>query len=128
MRKAYAPEKLFARFRHHVEHTVPNRLTGVRAVTWRGVKRGLTMFARIVLKVGLASDYKAAFWKFALPRLVRGDVESVIATTLVAHHLILFSREAATGLRNASHYSTRLPDPAPVRRTEANLHQRAIRD
>jgi hypothetical protein len=114
MRKAYTPEKLFERFRHHVEHTVPNRLRGVHAATWRDVKRGLTMFARIILKVGLTSDYKAAFWKFALPRLVRGDIESVIAATLVAHHLILFSREAATGLRNASHYSTKLPDSVPA--------------
>jgi radical SAM superfamily enzyme YgiQ (UPF0313 family) len=115
MRKAYAPDKLYERFQHHVEHTVSNRLRGVRSPSWRDVKRGLIMFARILWFVGLRSDYKAVFWRFALPRLVRGDIESVIAVSMVAHHLILFAREASTGLRNASHYSM-LPDPVVVPR------------
>jgi hypothetical protein len=54
------------------------------------------------------------FWSFAWPRLVRGDIESVIATALISHHLIVFSRHASTGLQNASHYSARLREAVTV--------------
>jgi hypothetical protein len=72
------------------------------------------MLGRIFWKVGLASDYKRVFWKFAVPRLIRGDIESVIATALISHHLIIFSRAASGGLQNASNYSTRLREVATV--------------
>ena len=35
------------------------------------------VLARIVWKVGLTGDYKRVFWRFALPRLLRGDVEAL---------------------------------------------------
>ncbi|ETR74812.1 Fe-S oxidoreductase [Afipia sp. P52-10] len=111
MRSAYQPEKLFRRFQHQVEHTFPNRLQlswRDRKVTWRQVKRGMTILARIVGKVGLAGDYKSVFWKFAVGRLIRGDLEGLIAVALVSHHLIMFSRAASGGQQNASNYSTRL--------------------
>jgi radical SAM superfamily enzyme YgiQ (UPF0313 family) len=117
MKNAYRPEKLYERFQHQVEHTFPNRLqlrASDRAFTWHDVRRGLKMLARIIWKVGLAGDYKRVFWRFALPRLVRGDVEILIATALISHHLIMFSREASGGLQNASNYSTRLREVASV--------------
>ena len=49
-------------------------------------------------------------WKFSLPLLKRGDIERVITVGLVAHHLILFARDASSGQQNASYYSTRLRD------------------
>jgi hypothetical protein len=115
MKNAYQPEKLYARFQHQVEHTFANRVRlRNRAVTWRDVRRGLTMLGRIVWNVGVTGDYKRVFWTFALPRLVRSDVETVIAVALISHHLILFSREASTGRQNASNYSARLREPATV--------------
>ena len=115
MKNAYRPDKLYERFKHQVAHTFPNRVRPEkRAVAWRDVRRGLTMLWRIIWNVGIAGDYKRVFWTFAVPRLIRGDVESVIATALVSHHLILFSREASGGLQNASHYSARLREAVTV--------------
>jgi hypothetical protein len=115
MKNAYRPDKLYERFQHQVEHTFPHRLRlRKRAFVWRDVRRGLIMLARIIWNIGIAGDYKRVFWKFAWPRLIRGDLEVLIATALVSHHLIVFSREASGGLQNASHYSARLREAATV--------------
>jgi hypothetical protein len=53
-------------------------------------------------------DYRKVFWKFALPRLRRGDIEGLISCAMIAHHLILFARAASSGRQNASNYSLRL--------------------
>jgi hypothetical protein len=66
------------------------------------------MLAKIVWRVGVMSDYRREFWKFAWPRLKIGDIERVISVGLVAHHLILFARDASGGQQNASYYSTKL--------------------
>ncbi|MDQ8728728.1 DUF4070 domain-containing protein [Bradyrhizobium sp. LHD-71] len=117
MKNAYRPEKLYERFQHQVEHTFPNRLqvpASARVFSWRDVKRGLKMLARITWKVGVVGDYKRVFWKFAISRLIRGDIEVLIATSLISHHLIAFSRAASGGLQNASNYSTRLREAVTV--------------
>lgn len=111
MGRAYTPEKLFARFVHQVIHTYPNRITlpnSKQRLSLRNIRRGLTMFANILWQVGVKSDYRREFWKFSLPLLRRGDIERVITVGLVAHHLILFARDASGGQQNASYYSTRL--------------------
>lgn len=113
MGRAYTPEKLFERFEHQVIHTYPNRIklpNSKERLSLRNIKRGLTMFANIVWQVGVKSDYRREFWKFSLPLLKRGDIERVITVGLVAHHLILFARDASSGQQNASYYSTRLRD------------------
>ncbi|WP_184082446.1 B12-binding domain-containing radical SAM protein [Afipia massiliensis] len=113
MGRAYTPEKLFARFEYQVIHTYPNRIklpNSKERLSLRNIKRGLTMFANIVWQVGIKSDYRREFWKFSLPLLKRGDIERVITVGLVAHHLILFARDASGGQQNASYYSTRLRD------------------
>ena len=53
----------------------------------------------------MLGDYKRVFWKFALGRLRRGEIEDLIGSALVAHHLIMFAREASVGQQNASNYS-----------------------
>lgn len=114
MGSAYQPDKLYERFQYQVEHTYPNRIKPPVAsqMTLGNIKRGLTMLAKIVWKVGITGDYRKAFWGFALPRLRHGDIESIISTALIAHHLIMFSRAASVGRQNASHYSARLREPA----------------
>jgi hopanoid C-2 methylase len=116
MESAYRPDRLYARFLHQVEHTFPNRLQppGGHAYSWNDILRGLRMLGRVIWQVGLVGDYKRVFWSFALARLVRGDIESVVHTALISHHLIVFSREATGGLHNASNYSTRLREAVTV--------------
>ena len=55
------------------------------------------MLRNIFWKVGILGDYKLEFWKFALRRLARGEIECLISSVLVAHHLIMFARDASGG-------------------------------
>jgi radical SAM superfamily enzyme YgiQ (UPF0313 family) len=110
MAQAYRPEAVFARFQHQVTDTYANRLrppNSPQRASWRNVRRGLRMLCRIVLEAGVRSDYRREFWKFAWPRLVRGDLERIIRVGLVAHHMILSARDAAAGRQAASHYSSK---------------------
>jgi hopanoid C-2 methylase len=66
------------------------------------------MLRNIFWKVGVLGDYRGVFWKFALARLKHGDIEGLIASAMVAHHLITFARAASVGQQNASNYSIRL--------------------
>ena len=82
------------------EATYPNRFpmpASPQRTSWRNVRRGLSMLARILWKVGVLSDYRREFWAFAWPRLRRGEIEPVIQVGLVSRHLIRFAREAASG-------------------------------
>jgi radical SAM superfamily enzyme YgiQ (UPF0313 family) len=82
MEIAYEPSKLFERWKYQCEYTF-----------W---------------KVGVLGDYRRVFWKFALGRLRRGDIEGLIQATMISHHLIMFARAASSGRQNASNYSIRL--------------------
>ncbi len=107
VREANAPEALYRRFQHQVEHTYPNRLRpqGGRRVSGADVRRGLGMLARVLWKAGVRSDYRKSFWKLALPALRRGDVESVVHVGMVAHHLIEFARDCQRGVGEFSFYA-----------------------
>ena len=107
MRIAYRPENLIARYEHQVHTTYANRLRPDRRgrASWRNIRRGLTMLSRICWHVGVKGDYRRVFWRFAAARFVRGEIEYFIATMLLAHHLILFAREASAGRRDASNYN-----------------------
>ncbi len=111
MEVAYEPAKLFARCEYQCEHTYTNRLkmpVSEEMKTWANAKRALTMLRNIFWKVGVLGDYKREFWKFALGRIRRRDLEGLISCTLIAHHLITFARAASRGHQNASNYSIRL--------------------
>jgi hopanoid C-2 methylase len=116
MKDAYQPDKVYERYQHQVEHTFPNRLKppGGRGFTFDDIRRGVRMLGRVIWNVGLVGDYKWVFWRFALARLARADLEGLLITALISHHLIVFSREASTGRQNASNYSTRLREAATV--------------
>jgi len=105
--RAYEPEALFARFVHQLDATYAKRLNPPRKVTWRDVRHGMGVLARLLAIAG-TSSYRAAFWRFTWPLLKRGDIERVIAVGMVAHHLIMFARAAASGCENASFYSRKL--------------------
>jgi hopanoid C-2 methylase len=118
MARAYAPEAVYARYEHQAHMTYPNRLklpNSPQRTSWRNVRRGLHLLRRILWEVGIRSHYRREFWKFAWPRLRRGEIEVIIEVGMVAHHLIMFAREALQGRRNASHYSAKLREvPIPA--------------
>jgi len=100
-----------ARFRYLLEYTYRNRIKVPRSAeqkSWANIRRGLVMLRNIFWKVGVLGDYRKTFWKFALSRLWRGDIEGLIACAMVGHHLIIFARAASLGQQNASNYSIRL--------------------
>src|ERR1700726_3118022 len=111
MEVAYQPEKLYARYQYQVDYTYANRLkvpVTAEQKSWTNIKRGLIMLRNIFWKVGVLGDYRKVFWKFALSRLRHGDIEGLISSALVAHHLIMFARAASVGQQSASNYSIRL--------------------
>ncbi|MBI3698938.1 MAG: B12-binding domain-containing radical SAM protein [Afipia sp.] len=115
MGRAYTPEKMFARFDYQVRHTYSNRIkppNSKERLSSRNIRRGLTMLAKIFWRVGVRSDYRREFWKFAWPRIKEGDVERLLSAGLVAHHLILFARGASQGRQTASYYSAPLQEVA----------------
>src|ERR1700744_6051090 len=113
MGDAYVPAKVLERFEYQIRHTYPHRVQIPRSreqMSWPNIKLGLTMLGNIFWKVGLFGDYRREFWKFAARRLMRGEIEYVISSILVAHHLIMFARDASGGHTNASYYSLKLQE------------------
>jgi hopanoid C-2 methylase len=111
MKEAYEPERLFARYEYQMRETWPNRLPrplSKQRLAPRNILRGLTMLAKVFWHLGIIADYRATFWKFALPLLRRGDIEAILSTAVSAHHLIMFSRDACAGRTNASNYARKL--------------------
>jgi radical SAM superfamily enzyme YgiQ (UPF0313 family) len=113
MGSAYQPAKLLERYEYQIRETYPKRFQPPRSpqqASWKNIKLGLTMLRNIFWKVGVLGNYKLEFWKFALRRLARGEIEHLIASMLVAHHLIMFARDASGGQTNASYYSLKLQE------------------
>ncbi|HEU0215630.1 MAG TPA: radical SAM protein [Stellaceae bacterium] len=120
IRRAYSPAAVYARFAWHAAHTYPKRLRPKlrRAqLNLRNLRRGLVTLAKIIGKVGISGDYRRTFWRFAWPAVKAGRIEDIIASALVAHHLITFARGCAQ--QNAAFFSGRTqPAPAAARGQE----------
>ncbi len=110
MGAAYEPAKLLQRYEFQIRQTYTNRIKPPpeKRSTWPNVRIGLIMLRNIFWKVGVLGDYKIEFWKFALRRLARGEIEHFLEAMTVGHHLIMFARAASVGQQNASNYSVRL--------------------
>lgn len=110
MGAAYEPAKLLQRYDYQIRETYRNRIKPPpdKRVTWPNIRLGLVILRNIFWKVGVLGDYKLEFWKFALQRLARGEIEHLIEAMMVGHHLIMFARAASRGRQNASNYSMRL--------------------
>jgi radical SAM superfamily enzyme YgiQ (UPF0313 family) len=111
---AYAPERLFARFAHQVDVTYVNRLPmpARGRLTLANLRQGAVLASNVMLRVGLRSDYRRAFWRAARHAFRRGQVDAVLGMGFVAHHVIQFTREALRGEQNASFYSMKQRAPA----------------
>jgi radical SAM superfamily enzyme YgiQ (UPF0313 family) len=110
MAKAYDPKALFERYEYQAKATYVNRIKrplSKQRLSRSNLKKFVEILARVVWKVGIRGDYRREFWAFTLRRLVRGEIEPIIAVGLVAHHLIMFARDATSGRGNASHYSAK---------------------
>jgi hopanoid C-2 methylase len=113
MGSAYQPAKLLERYEYQIRETYsnwPKRPRTPQQKSWSNIKLGLIMLRNIFWKVGILGDYKIEFWKFALRRIARGEIEFLISSILVAHHLINFARDASGGHTNASYYSLKLQE------------------
>ena len=114
VRRAYTPEAIYRRFASNAANTYLNRirppLTRAR-LNAANLRRGIVTLAKIVFKIGVASDYRREFWRMALPALRQGRIDELIASALVAHHMITFARECTAGQQNAAFYADR-PLPA----------------
>jgi hypothetical protein len=114
--RAYTPEAVYARFDHQLRRTYPNRkpLPATKArVNRTNILRGLSILARLLWRVGVLSDYRKHFWQMARPALRRLDIGSVIHVGVVAHHLIRFARECASGRAEKCFYSPQREE-API--------------
>jgi hypothetical protein len=109
---AYDPPALFDRYEHQIEATYRHRLGRPRRVTWADVKRGLGVISRVIWTCGVRSRYRASFWKFAWRRIKALEIEWLISSSVVAHHLITFADQASAGTQNASFYSAKLRETA----------------
>lgn len=104
----YEPDAVYARFAHNVAHTFPNRIAfppSPHRGSWRNLVMGLGVLGRVIWRVGVRGDYRRTFWRFAAPLLRRGDIEQVIQTAVVSHHLIAFTRQCLDGAREPSFYA-----------------------
>jgi radical SAM superfamily enzyme YgiQ (UPF0313 family) len=113
MERAYEPSRLMARYLYQCEYTHKNRLkvpVSPEMRSWKNIRRGLIMMRNVIWKVGVLGEYKKVFWQFALNRLMRGDIEGLLGSVVIGHHLIMFARAASSGRQNASNYSLRLRD------------------
>jgi hopanoid C-2 methylase len=111
---AYAPERLFARFRYQVDATYANRidLPAKGRLTRSNLRQGAVLAFNVLVRVGLRSDYRRAFWHAARHALRRGQIDGLLGMGFVAHHVIQFTREALRGEQNASFYSMKQRTPA----------------
>jgi hypothetical protein len=112
---AYEPKALYSRYQYQCEYTHAQRIkvpVADELKTWANTRRALIMLRNIFWKIGVLGDYKRVFWKFALGRLRKGDIEGLIGSATIAHHLIEFARAATSGRQNASNYSVRLREAA----------------
>ena len=114
---AYAPEAIYRRFAHNLMHTFTRRPAYPRnrgRTAWRNVLGGLALFGRIVWRIGVRGDYRQTFWRVARPALRRGQIEELVQTAVVSHHLIEFTRQCLRGAQEASFYAPRVPTaPSP---------------
>ncbi len=106
----FSPEALYARYAYNAVHTYPNQIQPKhpeKQATWKNIKRALNIMRRIVWRVGICSDYRKLFWQMAWRELKRGQIEAIFQISMVAHHLITYSRECTRGKMQSSNYSIR---------------------
>ncbi len=106
---AYAPENIFARFRHQIDATYLHRMKTPAAgkLTRANLRRAFYMGFNILWQIGVLADYRGPFWRATWHALKRGQIEAIFNMGFVCHHLIIFTREALRGQHTASFYTAK---------------------
>jgi hypothetical protein len=114
---AFAPAAIYRRFAWNARHTYRNRLrpplTRTRASPGN-LRRGAVILGKLVWHIGVLGDYRRTFWHMALPALRAGRIEELIQVALVAHHMIVFARDCATGRESAAFYADGATKPSKL--------------
>jgi hopanoid C-2 methylase len=114
IRHAYTPDAIYRRFAYNAQHTYPKRITPPLSrarLNPANLRRALLIILKLMIRVGILSDYRSTFWQMAWPALRAGRIEELIHVGLVAHHMITFARGCAQGRENASFFSAQ---PKPI--------------
>ena len=109
--KAYEPEALYQRYAAQAAKTYPNRRSPrfpLRQATPRNLRRAFSTLARLILHVGIRSDYRIEFWRMFRNEFRQGRIENIFQIAVVAHHLINYARDCVAGRANASNYARRI--------------------
>ena len=128
----YRPEALYARYDYNAAHTYPHRLRPTqpwRQITPQNLRRGLSILARVIWKVGFTSDYRRVFWQMGVKQIRQGNFETFFQVAMVGHHLITYARECLEGKLQASNYSNRVggrTGPRPARSLAARPRNREL--
>ena len=106
---AYAPERLFARFRYQVDATYANRLRlpAKGKLTTVNLKRGAVLAWNIVWRIGSRIGLPSGVLEGGMARATPGQIESIFGMGFVAWHLIQFTQEALGGRQSASFYAAK---------------------
>jgi radical SAM superfamily enzyme YgiQ (UPF0313 family) len=108
---AYSPEFLYDRFAYNARHTYPNRIevpNSPARTSGKNIRKGLTILANLLIRVGLLSNYRKVFWRMAGPALRQGKIQTLIHIALVSHHLIQFTADCTKNDESASFYSQKI--------------------
>jgi hopanoid C-2 methylase len=112
---AYAPEAITERLVWNRRHTYRNRLrlppTRAR-LSPANLRRGFVALGKILWRIGIRGDYRRCFWRMVWPALRTGRIDEVIGMSLVAHHMIVFTRDCLAGQETAAFYAERQKLPA----------------
>ena len=109
--KAYEPEALYRRYAAQAAKTYPNRRSPrfpLRHATPRNLRRAISTLARLILHVGICSDYRIEFWRMFRNEFRQGRIENIFQIAVVAHHLINYAQDCVAGRANASNYARRI--------------------
>ena len=112
---AYTPEAVYERFAYNVTNTFARRKKypmNPRRASWTNLRMGVGILGRLIWRVGVLGDYRRTFWRLAWPALKAGDIEPLIHTAIVSHHLIAFTRDCLQGKGESSFYAPTTPVPA----------------
>jgi hopanoid C-2 methylase len=108
IRHAYTPAAIYHRFACNLQHTYPRRITPPLSrarLSPANLRRAIVIIIKLLVRIGVFSDYRRTFWRMARPALRAGHIEELIHIGLVAHHMIAFARTCAAGRANASFYA-----------------------
>jgi len=76
-------------------------------LSWYNLQRFVRILIQMFWRVGIRADYRKHFWKMFWRQLKQGNIETILQVAMVAHHLIMYSRDCTQGSVQASNYSTK---------------------